>query len=74
MKTPSIPPSCQLLTCRDVARLLKIHVRSVWRAVGLAEAEQSDFPKPIRLGPKTVRWRMKDVQLYPDRLAGEDAP
>jgi len=74
MSTQRIPPSCQLLTCRDVSRLLRIHVRSVWRAAGLAEAGQSSFPKPIRLGPRTVRWKLADIEAYLARLAGEDAP
>ena len=65
--------SCQLLTARDLARLLKIYIRSVWRMAGLAEGGQSDFPKALRLGPKTIRWRLADVQAYLSRLAGEGA-
>ena len=72
MGADRIPRSSQLLTCRDVARTLKIHVRSVWRMAGLAEAGQGSFPRPLRLGPKTVRWKLADVEAYLTGLAGED--
>ena len=74
MDTRRTAPSCQLVTVRDVARTLKIHVRSVWRMTGLAEAGQGSFPRPLRLGPKTVRWRLRDVEDYLTGLAGEDTP
>jgi len=66
-------PSCQLLTVRKVACLLSLHPRSVWRLTGLAEAGLSDFPRPLRLGPKSVRWRLSDVEDYLARLAGKDS-
>ena len=59
----------QLLTVRDVANRLRIHAGTVWRFVALAEAGHSDFPRPLRLAPKTVRWRLSDVLAYLDRLA-----
>ena len=74
MDSNRITPSCQLLTVRELARLLKIHPRSVWRRAGLAEAGQSNFPRPIRLGPKTVRWKLADVEAYVAGLAGEVTP
>ena len=64
-------PSCQLLTVRKVARLLSLHPRTIWRLAGLAEAGLDDFPKPIRLATKTVRWRLRDIEGYLARLAGE---
>ena len=59
----------QLLTVRDVADRLKIHVRTVWRFAALADMGQCDFPRPLRLAPKTLRWRLADVLAYLDRLA-----
>lgn len=52
-------PDAQLLTAREVADLLRIHPRSVWRA-----ATAGDIPKPIRIGPKVVRWRLTDLQAF----------
>jgi predicted DNA-binding transcriptional regulator AlpA len=60
--------ACQLLTVRDISALLKIHTGTIWRLSALAEAGHGDFPKPLRLGGKTVRWRLLDVQAYLDRL------
>ena len=65
------PAGCQLLTVRDVAGLLKIHVATIWRNSALAEAGHGNFPKPLRLGEKTVRWRLADVERYLSALAGE---
>jgi predicted DNA-binding transcriptional regulator AlpA len=65
------PAGCQLLRVSDVAGLLKIHTGTIWRKAALAEAGYGDFPKPLRLGPKTIRWRMTDVEQYIAALAGE---
>ena len=59
----------QLLTVRDVADRLKIHTGTVWRFAALADMGQCDFPRPLRLAPKTIRWRLADVLAYLDRLA-----
>jgi predicted DNA-binding transcriptional regulator AlpA len=61
----------QLLDVREVAELLRMHPRSIWRLASQAESGRSDFPKPLRIGPKTVRWRLTDVQAYLAALAGE---
>jgi predicted DNA-binding transcriptional regulator AlpA len=63
--------ACQLLTVKDVAALLKVHPRSVWRESARAETGLSVFPRPLRLGPKMVRWRLADVEAYVAALAGE---
>lgn len=71
MKADETLPACQLLRVKDVAEMLRLHVRTVWRLSGLAEAGLSDFPRPLRLGPKSVRWRMSDIECYVAHLAGE---
>jgi predicted DNA-binding transcriptional regulator AlpA len=73
LKLAKAPPSCEALTVKDVASLLKIHTRTVWRLAGMAESGIGNFPKPVRLGPKTVRWRVSDIEHYLDHLAGEGA-
>jgi predicted DNA-binding transcriptional regulator AlpA len=64
-------PNCQLLTVKELAQILGIHERSVWRLSALADAGQGTFPKALRLGPKTIRWRMADVEAYLATLAGQ---
>jgi predicted DNA-binding transcriptional regulator AlpA len=59
----------KLLTVKDLAAMLGIHERTCWRLAALAEAGQGDFPKPLHIGPKTIRWRMADVEEYLGALA-----
>lgn len=53
-----------LLTAKQVAAMLGIHVRSLWRM-----AQSGDVPPPIRLSERVVRWRITDLEAYLDRLA-----
>ncbi len=48
-----------LLDVRRVAQLLGVHTRTVWRLVATNE-----LPKPVKLGAKTVRWRLSDLETY----------
>jgi predicted DNA-binding transcriptional regulator AlpA len=59
----------KLLTVKDLAALLGIHERTCWRLAAMAEAGQGDFPKPLHIGPKTIRWRLVDVEEYLGALA-----
>lgn len=60
-----------LLTVKDVARVLGVHERTVWRLASLAEMDGESFPRPIRIGGKTVRWRWQDIEAYIDTLAAD---
>lgn len=53
-----------LLTVRQVADLLGVHVRSVWRM-----AQTGEIPAPIRLSERVVRWRLADLRDHLDRKA-----
>jgi len=64
-------PGPKLLTVKDLAAMLGVHERTCWRLAAMAEAGQGDFPRPLRIGPKTVRWRLSDVEAYLAALAGE---
>ena len=47
--------SAKLLTVRDVARLLSVSTRQVWRL-----REHGQLPRPVRLGG-SVRWRAEEL-------------
>lgn len=53
-----------LLTVAQVANLLGVHARSVWRL-----AQTGDLPAPIRLSERVVRWRLSDLREHLDRKA-----
>jgi predicted DNA-binding transcriptional regulator AlpA len=35
----------------------------------MVEEGHGDFPKPLHIGPKTIRWRLVDVEEYLGALA-----
>jgi len=59
---PDDPASVKLLTVRQVAEALAVHPRSIWRLVA-----SGTLPRPVRLGPKLVRWRLRDVESAIER-------
>ena len=61
----------KLLTVKELAEMLGVHERTCWRLAAMAEQGHGNFPKPLRIGPKTVRWRLSDVEAYLAALAGE---
>jgi predicted DNA-binding transcriptional regulator AlpA len=61
----------RLLDVRQLAETLNMHPRSIWRLAAMADAGQGNFPKPLRIGPKTIRWRLSDVRAYLAALARE---
>jgi predicted DNA-binding transcriptional regulator AlpA len=68
------PADCQLWTIKDLSARLKLHVGTIWRLSALAESGHGTFPRPVRLGAKTVRWRASDITAYLDKLAQEARP
>ena len=62
-----------LLTVREVAGVLGIHVRTVWRLAAMAEMGEGNFPRPVRIAKKTIRWRREDLEKYLNTLAAEAA-
>lgn len=54
--------SVRLLTVTQVAQLLVISVRQVWRL-----EKDGLIPKAVTIGTRTRRWRLTDMQSY---LAG----
>jgi len=72
-KEQAVRNRVQLLTVKEVADMLGVHERTCWRLSAKTEAGQGDFPRPVRIGPRTIRWRLADVEAYVATLAGEQA-
>jgi excisionase family DNA binding protein len=51
-----------LLTVRQVAELLGVHIRSIWRL-----SQAGEIPAPIRIGERVVRWRLSDLRDHLER-------
>ena len=50
---------CQLLRVSEVAAMLGVHTRSVWRL-----ASNGTIPRPVRLSLRLVRWRRADLERH----------
>ena len=59
----------RLLTVKELAAMLGVNERTCWRLAAQAEEGLVEFPTPLRIGPKTVRWRLGDVEAYLAALA-----
>lgn len=55
---------CRLITAKELAELLKVDRRTIWRMVARADAGEGSFPQPLRLGARTVRWKLTDIEKY----------
>lgn len=49
----------RLLRIHEVAARVTFSVRKIWRDVAAGS-----FPQPVRLGPRTIRWRESDVEGF----------
>ena len=65
----NVKETTRLLTVTELAAMLGIHERTCWRLAAMADAGQGDFPRPLRIGPRVVRWRVVDVEAYLTSLA-----
>ena len=63
------PGDVNMLNVKQVAQALAVTPRTIWRWA----ASDPHFPRPITLGEKCVRWRLRDVKWFIDRRAGEAA-
>ena len=72
--SPPPPATCRLLTVNELSAALGVHPRTAWRLAALAESGQGNFPKPLRIASKTVRWRLSDLESYLAALAAQSRP
>ena len=57
-----------LLTVKDVAELLSVAPRTVFRW-----SRQRKLPRPVKLSPRAVRWRASAIQAFLDKLTAARA-
>lgn len=50
----------ELLTPDEIADRMKIDRRAFVRSI----SKQHDFPAPVRLGPRLLRWNATDIQEW----------
>ena len=62
-KKPAFRPGT-LIRVADVCELLSVSVTTVWRW-----RSKEAFPKPVKLGPNTVRFRIDDIRAWRDALS-----
>lgn len=60
------PQTDMYLRVADVAELLSVNRRTVWRWV-----DEGRLPSPIRLTARTVRWPASELQSYLDGARSE---
>lgn len=53
-----------VINVREVAELLGVNTRTIWRL-----CQRNELPSPIRLGPRILRWRLADLREHLDRKA-----
>ena len=49
----------RLLRRREVEQMVSLSRTSIYRL-----ADSGDFPHPIRVGPRAVRWRLGDIEQW----------
>ena len=54
------------LTCGEVQKLLQIS-KSAW----YKGCQDGQFPKPVKFGPRTPRWRVEDINALIEKAAAE---
>jgi excisionase family DNA binding protein len=55
--------SCQLLSAKELAEILSLSVRTIWRLRSAGK-----LPKPLVIGG-SIRWRQSDIEQWETRKA-----
>lgn len=56
MEPLPLPPLDHLLTAKQVAQLLGISKANLY-----VKLREGRYPSPIKIGPRTTRWRASDI-------------
>jgi prophage regulatory protein len=68
--TPPELPAIALLRLPQVLKVFPVARTTWWRGI-----KDGRFPRPVRLGPRSVAWRASDIRELIERLGrGEAAP
>ncbi len=60
----STPSNSLYLSVEQVAQRFNVSKDTIWRW-----KRKSEFPKPVKLGGTTTRWRLADIEEWEGRLA-----
>lgn len=64
--TPPSSAAAPLMDIKEICKLLCCTQRTLQRWI-----REERFPPPLRLSPRTLRWRREDIQQYLARLNAE---
>lgn len=49
----------RLIAVAEVATIMGVSVRTVWRL-----AEVGELPAPVKLSPKVTRWKLSEIEAF----------
>lgn len=52
------------LSVKDLAERFSVSVPTIWNWAGDGPYSISGFPKPVKLGPQIVRWKLPDIEAW----------
>lgn len=55
----AMPGPGRLLRLREVRHIVRLSRSAVYRRI-----QAGEFPRPVRIGPKAVRWRTEDIEAW----------
>ena len=53
----------ELLNVHEVGKIFKAAPSTIWQW-----AKEGAIPRPVKIAPKTTRWRAKDIEAFLDSL------
>ena len=65
MKSELLPP-IGFIRIRTVLQIIPVS-RSAW----YLGVQRGQYPKPIKLGPRSAAWRIEDIRALIDKFGGE---
>lgn len=60
----NILPDTGFIRLKDILLIYPIGKSTVW-----AKVKKGEFPKPIRLGPRTVAWEVQEIREFIESIS-----